>query len=248
MNVINMCGFDSGLGKEINESILGGFPSSLEIAFVDGDVVTLSGIVADKKSVFKNELRRWEIQKPGKSETLSMDNKSLLNVMYFQMLLAQNNIERLPMENCKFIFKSEEDETIQHGIELLFIHSLVYIQRKPSSLKLSEKSPIEPGLADLEDCSYQGEFGFVINFDGKFVHVLTPFAFCSPNESRFEILKSAQICLDLDQQVLAQMKSPNSNSEEPENLPFKGLKLSKKISTKLRKKISKRKNTRRKTN
>lgn len=245
VNVVNMCGFDSGLGKEINESVLRRFPSSLEVAFAEDSALVLSGVSNDRRSTFKNELERWEIQRPAKKDLSTTANKALLNAMYYQMLFSQKRAQRLPLRNCRFVFKSETDEVVQHGVELLFIHSLVFIRAKAPHLVSRDEPPVDSKSTEKCISGFQGEFGFVVNFDREHVHVLTPFAFGSAQQSQFEIQKSDQICLDLDQQTLAHLAGPLPHAVSLESLPFKGLKLSKKISTKLRKKISKRRNTHR---
>ena len=240
-----MCGFDTGLGKEINESIVKAFPSCIEInlSLQSENLIILSGVKSNKGLIYKNIITNYHIDQYNTSSK-SSNNKSILNQMYFQMLISQKNIVKLPFKLCKFILKSENDELINIGIELIFIHSLVYIENKQIINKSDQYiSSLNCEESNVNQNQYQGEFGYVINFDKEFVYLLTPFDLEYSNNSYYKISKSSNLCLDLEKPFITMMNpSLNENDIINLDLPYKGLKLNKKISTKLRKKISKRKN------
>ena len=233
INIINMCGFDSGLGKELNNSIISAFPSCLEIKLENENMV-LNGVKSSRGGVFRQKLDSdLLLYSKGKDNS---GRKLLLNQMYFQMLVSQKQVLKLEINKCQFLLIGEENKKIHFGIELLFIHSLVFVKRKPRKQGLK-------GVNNF-DKSQQGEFAFVINFDKEFVYLLSPFEFQENENYFFEISKSPNLCLDLDQQFMSMLNPhyPQQILKGKLILPFKGLKLSKRISTKLRKKISKRKN------
>jgi len=235
-----MCGFDSGFGEEINNSIIRSFPSSIELSFYENNFLKMTGIESNSKLIFKNDIQEWELIKYPTRINFANEKKSILNLMYYQMILNQKHILQLPLKICQFILKYEKQERIKIGIELLFIQSLVYIEKKTQKSSLPLVSNEESSKQKID---YEGEFGFVINFDKENVHILTPFPFDSQKNSFFKIYKSSLLCLDLDQTVINNFHPHKQLDQSKDlNLPFKGLQLPKKISTKLRKKISKRKN------
>jgi hypothetical protein len=238
INVINLSGFDSSLGREMNDSIIKSFPSSIEISLSQEHGIQMKGLKTSPKVKFENEMGKWESCAFGNRSKDMSDRKALLNVMYHQMLLMQDNVLKIPFSNSRFYLQTESKERVNFGVELLFMHSLVHISRESSSG--------EPRMNKLGNASMrkvEGDFGFVVNFDSEHVFILSPFNLDPVKEDMFEIIKSPDLCLELNQELMMRLDpSLKENKTVEIDLPFKNLQLSKKISTKLRKKISKRKN------
>lgn len=211
----------------MNDSIIRFFPNSIEIECAADYSIKMFGIKTSLNAIFRNDLFKSKLE-PFQKNSNPQDKKRLLKEMYNQMLLTQQNITKIPMKKCKFFLKKDTQSEVTLGKELLFIHSLVYLEKNNVHKKIKKS-----------------EFSFIVNFDKHHVYLLTPLSLEVEEGDRFNLVKSPQLCLDLDPKFLLSMsKGQASLSEELllPDLPFKNLQLSKGISTKLRKKISKRKN------
>ena len=245
-----MCGFETGLGKYMNDKIIKHSRNSLEIIFKrttssnnsstasqseSQNQLIICGHLGNRKSFRKgNCLAEFNLESFSNQTIIQRNQKVILsNLLITQMIFTQKKAMKISLSDSKFFLISENKRRIYSGIELLFISSLVFVKTKNSN---------------LEEVF---TFAYVQNFDDHYIYLLSCIHLPSEN-NQVEITKSSHISLNLEVVFNESVKSEGLNTLHPVSsishqgkatkmiYPFQGLELSKKVSTKLRKKISKR--------
>ena len=232
----------------MNDQIIKQFPQSLELTFKSGSSLILSKTKSRQNRIVRKLINQMSLDTLKYHKPNNPHKKRDYQIFLNQFLLTIPEKREIKISKCKFYLRSENIERIISGIELIFIHSLVHISMLyiDSNNRQAKKST----------------FGYVIDFDypdqkndnndakDTNMKILAPFWFSPEKLIGYEICRSVYLNVEPNSKYLSDLSSSgnkgssgsNQNSADQSLLLFTGLTFVKKVSAKLRKKISKRKN------
>lgn len=123
-----MSGFDSGFGKYINDQIISKFPKSIEIHLEDKNSITINKIETKNFRLIRKKIESFSITLRPNKKTNNQHEKRHYQIFLNQFLLTVPEKRTIDFKSCKFYLKGRNTQRIFSGIELSFIHSLIYIR------------------------------------------------------------------------------------------------------------------------